>query len=267
VRRLWQRYILDVRDAADGDAEIGTDRRLVIIALTVALSLLAIRFLGMPRRAGWLSDLLGALGLDGLAADLRHALTQSPNARINGRVYWAVWRVIGYVIIPTLVIRFALRERVRDFGVRARGTTQYWRIYALLLVVLVPCVYFASASAAFQAKYPFYRMRPGESAWPWLWAWEALYALQFVSLEFFFRGFMVHGLQPRLGYAAIFAMMVPYMMIHFTKPLPEALGSIVAGFVLGTLALKARSIWWGAAAHVSVALSMDVLSLWRRGLL
>jgi membrane protease YdiL (CAAX protease family) len=267
VRALWQRYVTEVRQATDAEAQIGTDRRLVVIMLTVALCLLAMQFLGMTTRVGWLTDLCAALGIDGLGDDLRYALTQSPNARINGRVYWAVWRILGYVVIPMLVIRLALRERVRDFGLSARGTAQYWRIYAVLLVLLAPLVYVASATTAFQDKYPFYRLQAGESLWPWLWAWEALYALQFVGLEFFFRGFMLHGLVPRLGYASIFVMMVPYMMIHFSKPMPEALGSIVAGFVLGSLALKSRSIWWGAAAHVSVALSMDLLSLWRRGFL
>jgi len=267
MRSLWKRYVTDVRDDADASAEVGTDRRTVIILLTVALCLFAIRFLGSSSRVGWLVDTLDALGFDGLAHDLERAMTVSPDVRINARVYWAVWRVIGYVVLPLLVIRFALRERVRDFGVQVRGTAHYWRIYAVLLLILVPIVYLASDSAAFQAKYPFYRVQSGESMWPWLWAWEVLYAIQFVSLEFFFRGFMLHGLVPRFGYGAIFAMIVPYMMIHFTKPMPEALGSIVAGFILGTLALKSRSIWWGAAAHVSVALSMDLLSLWRRGLL
>jgi membrane protease YdiL (CAAX protease family) len=267
MRALWKRYVTDVRDATDAEAEIGTDRRLVIIVLTVAVCLLAIRFLGHSRRAGWLIDLLDIIGLDGWSDDLRYAFTKSPNLRINARIYWAVWRVFGYVIVPLLVIKLVLRERVSDFGVRIRGTAKYWRIYGVLLLILVPCVLLASYSSEFQAKYPFYRLRPGESLWPWLWSWELLYALQFASLEFFFRGFMVHGLAPRLGYASVFAMVVPYMMIHFTKPMPEALGSIIAGFVLGTLALRTRSIWWGVAVHVAVAVSMDLLSLWQRGLL
>jgi hypothetical protein len=56
-------------------------------------------------------------------------------------------------------------------------------------------------------------------------------------------------------------------MIHFGKPLPEAIGSIVTGFVLGTMCLESRSIWGGAFVHVSVACGMDLLSLWQRGLL
>jgi uncharacterized protein len=52
-------------------------------------------------------------------------------------------------------------------------------------------------------------------------------------------------------------------MIHFHKPFPEAIGSIIGGFVLCWLALKTRSIWGGVFLHVAVALTLDVLALWR----
>ena len=125
----------------------------------------------------------------------------------------------------------------------------------------------ATYSPAFQQKYPYYRLAPGESVVPFFLAWELLYAIQFVGLEFFYRGFVLHGLRFRLGYPALFVMMIPYMMIHFWKPFPEAIGSVIAGFVLGTLSLKSRSIWWGAVIHIAVAWLMDWLSLYRQGLL
>ena len=61
--------------------------------------------------------------------------------------------------------------------------------------------------------------------------------------------------------------MVPYVMIHFVKPAPEAAAAIVGGLVMGYLALRTGSIVWGIALHVSVAALMDVSSLWHRGLL
>ena len=268
MHTLWNRYVVDVRaraNAAIEPAGDASDRRVMIVLLTAMLCLLLIRFAGASYDARWLSSLLGAIGFDDLAERLRFALESSPDARIYRRVYWASWRIFGYVIVPAAVIRGVLGERLRDFGGRVRGTSSYGRIYLVLLVLLAPFVVFASYAPAFQAKYPYYELVPGEPLWPWFWAWEVLYALQFVSLEFFFRGFLLHGLARRYGYTAIFIMMAPYMMIHFQKPFLEALGSIVAGFVLGTLALDSRTIWWGALAHVSVALSMDLLSLWHRG--
>ena len=43
------------------------------------------------------------------------------------------------------------------------------------------------------------------------------------------------------------------------------LAAIVGGLVLGTLAIRTRSIWWGAALHISIAVTMDLLALWHVG--
>jgi membrane protease YdiL (CAAX protease family) len=56
-------------------------------------------------------------------------------------------------------------------------------------------------------------------------------------------------------------------MIHFVKPPLEAAASIVGGIVMGALALRSRSIWWGAALHVAIAALMDVMSLGHKGFL
>jgi len=119
----------------------------------------------------------------------------------------------------------------------------------------------------FQQAYPFYQTWAPADGWGKLLAWELSYAVQFVALEFFFRGFLVHGLKHRFGTYAIFVMTVPYCMIHFGKPALECAASIIAGVVLGFMSLKARSIWLGAALHISVAWGMDACSLWRKGLL
>ncbi len=66
-----------------------------------------------------------------------------------------------------------------------------------------------------------------------MYVWWALYFLQFCALEFFFRGFLLHGIAPRLGWASIFAMALPYNMLHYGKPMPEALAAIVGGIALG----------------------------------
>jgi membrane protease YdiL (CAAX protease family) len=53
-------------------------------------------------------------------------------------------------------------------------------------------------------------------------------------------------------------------MIHYGKPYLEAHGAIVAGVVLGSLALRTRSIYGGFLLHISVAAGMDLLSLYKR---
>jgi membrane protease YdiL (CAAX protease family) len=73
---------------------------------------------------------------------------------------------------------------------------------------------------------------------------------------------MVHALKKRFGYYSIFIMMIPYCMIHFGKPLPETIGAVFAGIVLGSMSLKSNSIWLGVLLHFSVAISMDFFAVW-----
>ena len=178
---------------------------------------------------------------------------------LKGFAWWSSWRVIGYVIMPVITIALMPRERLRDYHLSPRGFFHHFWIYLTLFVAVLPAVIGASTTDSFRHTYPFYRMA-NRSPFD-LWTWEAFYAAQFLSLEIFFRGFLLQGLRRAVGANAIFVMIVPYCMIHYGKPLPETLGAIGAGLILGTIAMRTRSIWGGVMIHVGVAMTMDVLAL------
>lgn len=182
-------------------------------------------------------------------------------------VYWALTGIACYLILPLITIRFILRRPLADFGVRWQGALAAWRLYLGMLALMLPLVWLASGSGGFLRLYPFMHFAPGASPWPTLLWWEPMYFAQFFALEFFFRGFMLHGLAPQCGRMSVLIMTVPYTMLHFGKPMPETLAAIAAGMLLGSLSLKSRSIFLGALIHCSVALSMDTAALWRKGLL
>lgn len=177
---------------------------------------------------------------------------------LKGFAWWSSWRVIGYVIMPLLTI-VAVRDRMRDYHLSFAGFAKHVWIYVLMFALITPAVIVASTTPAFRHTYPFYRLA-NRSHFD-LWTWEAFYAAQFISLEIFFRGFMLHGLRRAFGANAIFVMIVPYCMIHYGKPMPETLGAIGAGVILGTLAMRTKSIWGGVLIHIGVAVTMDVLAL------
>lgn len=198
----------------------------------------------------WVDPLWRLLGVD-------------TNARLADLLFWAGGMTATYVVVPTLVIWFVFGQRLRDYGFKIRGVLASSWIYLGMLAILGPLLWQLSATASFQARYPFYQPVTNEPLWPALFVWEIFYLTQFVGLEFFFRGFLLHGTKRRFGYLAIFVMVAPYCMIHFGKPMPETFGAIVAGIALGYMSLKTRSIWLGAAAHITVAISMDMLALCR----
>ena len=166
-------------------------------------------------------------------------------------------------MLPAVVVKVLYRGKLTDYGLKMKGMLEHWKIYVGLYLLVLPAVVVVAFTDSFQRTYPFY-----DNAYRTLFdllAWECIYLLQFFSLEFFYRGFWLETLKPRFGYYAIFVSVIPYCMIHFGKPYPETIGAILAGIALGTLAMFTRSIWLGVAIHVSVALTMDVLSLGLQG--
>lgn len=175
-------------------------------------------------------------------------------------LYWGVASLLMRVLVPLGVIVWVLRRKPIDFGYKFRGIVRKLPPYALLYALMVPVLVFASYLDSFQATYPFYDRAVDGGLQFWL--YQLGYAAQFFALEAFFRGFMVFGLAPRFGAGmAVAIQTVPYVMIHFGKPIPEVFAAIVAGFVLGHLALRSRSFVPGVYLHVAVALTMDVLAL------
>ena len=143
---------------------------------------------------------------------------------------------------------------------RQRLPSHAW-IYALCVAVMLPVLL---SSAASRTSPPTTRC----TSWPGARgstspSGRLLYIGQFFALEIFFRGFWLRAMRT-FGAGAIWAMVVPYCMIHYGKPYLEACGAMVAGVVLGSLAMRTRSIYAGFLVHVTVAIIMDVLSLYRR---
>lgn len=183
---------------------------------------------------------------------------------LYGYGWWAFTRVFGYVAVPMFVWKIVFRkDSLLDMGLRVRGFLKHAWIYMLCLAVVVPAVFIVSRAPDFGTYYPFYKQ--SSRSWFDLAIWECMYFAQFFALEVFFRGFWLSGLRTTLGSGAIFAMCVPYCMIHYGKPYLEAAGAVVAGIALGSLAMRTKSIYSGFLVHVTVALLMDLLALSHRG--
>jgi hypothetical protein len=193
----------------------------------------------------------------------RNALPESVYSPVYRHIYWALSCSAAYFIFPLVTIIFTPKMRLRDYGLSLKGFFTHAWIYVALYLLVMPAVIAVSYMSSFQGTYPFYHHT--DRSWVDLSLWWSFYGIQFFFLEFFFRGYMIHGTKRALGVYSIFIAAVPYCMIHFGKPMLETLGAILAGLALGTLSLRTNSIWNGFLIHISIAYSMDLLSLWQKG--
>ncbi len=178
--------------------------------------------------------------------------------------WWAGWCIAIYVAFP-VVYALAHRQSIRSYGLRLGLFRGELRIFAVLLPAIVAGAYLSAGQPRFQQTYPFYTdWSAGRGTLAGLLAWWAMYALTFVALEFFYRGFLVTAGFGLLGWWAIPAMAAPYCLLHLDKPLPEMVTSLFGGLVLGVIALRTRSILAGVLAHVTLAVGTDAAVLLRR---
>jgi uncharacterized protein len=182
---------------------------------------------------------------------------------LRAKAWWVGSILIGFLAMPAALMALLPGGRLRDCHLSFRGFIQHFWIYAGLYVAVLPIIWLVSLTPTFAMYYPMY----GQAGRSWfdLLMWEGLYIAQFIALEFFFRGFLVGGLGRHVGILSVPISVIPYMMIHFVKPVPEVAGSVVAGFVLGWLAWKTKSIWGGVCVHCAVAATMDLLALSHKG--
>jgi hypothetical protein len=182
--------------------------------------------------------------------------------------YFATCSVLLRLVIPYLLVRFKLRQPPREYGYVVRGRTKMRWLYFGLFIVMVPLVLSASTLPDFQASYPQARgvITGTEASLRLFIIYHAAYFMMFLSGESFWRGYMTFGLGRDLDVVALPWMVMMYSIGHYGKPILEVNGSIVAGFVLGYLALRHRSFFLGALLHWSIALTMDLAVLWQRGI-
>ncbi|HVY47061.1 MAG TPA: type II CAAX endopeptidase family protein [Minicystis sp.] len=267
-RRTWRELDVDAhQQKAEMLASGRYDYRPAAVFVITAAVLTLQEYYGQPR---FYEDYIRPALRNVELAQLDHpgGLGQLVHLGTYGALYaygfWAATRVAGYVLLPLVAWKILFpKDSLLDMGLRTRGLRSHAWIYGLCLVVVLPAVYLASRSPEFADYYPFYKSC--SRSWADLLGWELMYAAQFFALEIFFRGFMLSGLRKSLGSGAIFAMCVPYCMIHYGKPYFETCGAVVAGIALGSLAMKTKSIYSGFFVHVTVALSMDLLAIAQRG--
>ena len=138
--------------------------------------------------------------------------------------------------------------------------------YLVLLLIAGVFIGVGSFFSDIQHYYPRYDARSGQAFADYfglsqlapLLIFEGAYGLDFISVELFFRGFLIYSMVRFFGPHVVLPMVVSYCFLHFGKPLTESVSSIFGGYILGIVALKNKNIWGGVMIHVGVAWLMEL---------
>jgi len=211
--------------------------------------LLAFAVLGMYRGLVLESEFCGWLEMDGC------------------RFVWRVIRRFNRLIlflIPLLVFWHLDKKELSSFY----GMTTKWKslkMYLPLLLIMIGVIGIASFFEQFQTYYPLYAKsgasrfirETGIPEWLAVMIFEVAYGFNYISIEFFFRGFLIYSFVRLIGPEVVLPMVCTYAALHFGKPFLEAFSSIFGGYILGILALRTENIWGGVLLHAGIALLME----------
>lgn len=151
----------------------------------------------------------------------------------------------------------------KDMPLYGCKKTTNMRLYIVMLVLMTPVVLMAAMQHSFSIMYPKFIFEAGLHTQSSIYKtilFELGYSFDFVSIEFFFRGFLVLAFAKYAGIRAIIPAACFYCCIHLGKPMPEAISSFFGGLVLGFITYHTKSIWGGLLVHLGIAWTMELFA-------
>ena len=177
----------------------------------------------------------------------------------NHIIYWPL-----LVVITGILLYFIWKKFDSDqpfYGIRTKEMN--WKPYLGMLLIMIPLIAAAATQPDFLAVYPKLKTiasvynEPGIQWWHKL-LFEISYGTDFITIELFFRGFLILAFIKWAGKDAILPMACFYCTIHFGKPMGECISSYFGGIILGVVVYHTRSILGGLIVHLGIAWLMEL---------
>jgi hypothetical protein len=135
--------------------------------------------------------------------------------------------------------------------------------YFILLLMMLPLIILASTQGDFLGTYPrgadFNSLDIHKTAdLKYYGSYEFFYGLDFISIEFFFRGFLILAFVGIGGPRVIIPAAILYSVIHWNKPAGELISSFFGGTILGIVTYYSKSIIGGIIVHMGIAWLMEI---------
>ncbi len=177
----------------------------------------------------------------------------------NQIIYWPL-RLIALAAVLFIVWKKIYRTE-SFFGLTTKNFN--WKPYLLMLLIMVPLITVASTQPDFLNTYPKIKdvnaaLANVNNKWFYHLLHELAYGTDFISVELFFRGFLILAFIKIAGKDAILPMACYYCTIHFGKPLGECISSYFGGMILGIVVYHTRSIIGGLIVHLGIAWLMEL---------
>ncbi|MFZ5831438.1 MAG: CPBP family intramembrane glutamic endopeptidase [Planctomycetota bacterium] len=159
-------------------------------------------------------------------------------------------------VIPAIVVKAVFREQLRDYGVGPGIVSQTLSSIAMLSPVFAIAAWIGSFDPGVRAVFP---INPQACASAAAFATHAAgYVLFYLGWEFYFRGFLQHGVREAFGdWNAILVQVAASALLHIGDPAAEAFGAIAAGLLWGMLAFRTRSLLSGTVQHAVLGITLD----------
>ncbi len=178
------------------------------------------------------------------------------------QIFWLKsinWIVRVFVVLIPVFIIWLIKDKSNQpfYGTKA---LTHIKPYLTMLLIMIPFIALASTQNDFLAMYPkakFLEHLNLPSKRLYYFIYELCYGFDFVSIEFFFRGFLILSLSRICGPQCIIPVACFYCTIHFGKPLGEAISSFWGGILLGIISFNTQSVWGGLIIHLGIAWLME----------
>lgn len=190
----------------------------------------------------YLSKIFGNLNFNELYKGVLNQFFQGLNLLVP---LWVIWYLKDRRNQPPYGFSFLLHD-----------SKTYWVLFGFML----PLLFLAGTQKDFLDYYPRGGLIYGNGGSIFLLIlYELAYGFDFLSIEMFFRGFLILGFYYVLGKHAILPMASFYMAIHFGKPLGETVSSLFGGLILGVITYHSKSIYGGLFVHIGIAWCMELI--------
>jgi len=162
-------------------------------------------------------------------------------------------------MIPVYIIwKFKDSKQQPFYGSRSSHNL---RPYFILIICMIPLITLAATQPDFLNMYPRAKIIRGWNVHPkylYYILHELFYSLDFITIEFFFRGFLIIGMIKYCGKNCIVPAACFYCCIHLGKPMGEAISSFAGGLLLGIVSYNNKSVWGGLVVHLGIAWMMEM---------